>query len=171
MLKLMDHIQRGMPDFGLELREYHRFRHDLHVVDGVLCYRNRIMVQAALRTKVLVGIQAANQGVSGMAWKTDESVFWPGINPDIFRTRGSCMTCVRDAPSQQAGFPVSPPSPNYPFQMIVADYFSLHGHNFLMITDRFTGWNAIVSTPPGKFDGHNHEGFLRHLEHTGTHYH
>ena len=41
MLKLMDHIQRGMPDSGLELdkslREYQRFRHDLHVVDGVLC--------------------------------------------------------------------------------------------------------------------------------------
>ena len=37
--------------------------------------------------------------------------------------------------------------------MLVADYFSLHGHNFLVITDRFTGWNAIMSTPPGKFDG------------------
>ena len=37
--------------------------------------------------------------------------------------------------------------------MIVADYFSLHGHNFLVIVDRFTGWNAIVSTPQGKIDG------------------
>ena len=63
------------------------------------------------------------------------------------------MTCVREAPSQPAGFPVSPPSPDYPFQMLVADYFSLHCHNFLVITDRFTGWNAIVSTPPGKFNG------------------
>jgi hypothetical protein len=36
MLKLMDHIQRGMPDSGLELdktlREYDIFRHDLHMV-------------------------------------------------------------------------------------------------------------------------------------------
>ena len=60
------------------------------------------------------------------------------------------MTYIREAP---AGFPVSPPSPDYPFQMIVADYFSLHGHNFLAILDRFTVWNAIVSTPQGKFDG------------------
>ena len=46
-----------------------------------------------------------------------------------------------------------PPNPDYPFQMIVADYLPMHGHNFLMIADRFTGWNTIVSNPHGKFDG------------------
>jgi hypothetical protein len=143
MLRLMDHNQRGMPDSGPEmgkdLMEFHRFRHDLHMVDGVLCYRDRILVPAALQGQVLAGIHAAQQGVSGMAGSIDETVFWPGINPDIMRTRGSCMTCIREAPSQPAGFPVAPPSPNYLFQMLVADYFSLHSHNFLVIADRFTG--------------------------------
>ena len=95
MLKLMDHIQRGMPDSGLELdktlREYHRFCHDLHMVNGVLCYRDCIMLPAALRGKVLEGIHAAHQGVSGMAGRIAETVFWPEINPDIINTRGSCM--------------------------------------------------------------------------------
>jgi hypothetical protein len=54
----MDHIRHGMPDSGLELdkflREYHRFRHNLHVVDEVLCYRDWIMVPTALRTKVFM---------------------------------------------------------------------------------------------------------------------
>ena len=123
-----------MPDSGLELdkslRKYHRFRHKFHVVDGVLWYRVPIVVPV-------------NQGpdrnprrspwVLGMAGRIDETVFWPGIIPDIIKTRGGCMTCVREAPSQPAGFPVSTPSPDYPFQMIVADYFSLHGHNFLVI--------------------------------------
>ena len=45
------------------------------------------------------------------------------------------------------------PNTDYRFQMIVADYFFLHGHNFLAIADRFTGWNTIVSTPQGKIDG------------------
>ena len=80
-----------------------------------------------------------HQGVYGMAGRIYKTVFWPGINPDIIRTRGSCMTCIREAPSQPAGFPVAPPSPNYLFQMLVADYFSLHSHNFLVIADRFTG--------------------------------
>ena len=88
-----------------------------------------------------------------MAGRVNETVFWSGINSDIIKTRGGCMTCVREAPSQPAGFPVSLPSLDCPFQMIVADYFSLHGHNFLVIADIFMGWNAIVSTPQGKFDG------------------
>ena len=127
MLKLLDPIQLGMPDSWLELdrtlREYHRFCHDLHVVDGVLCYRDHIVVPAALRAKILKCIHAAHQGVSSMAGRIDEMVFWPGRNPDIIKTRGGCMTCVREAPSQTAGFPVYPPSPDYPFQMLVADYF------------------------------------------------
>ena len=65
----MGNIQRGIPDSGLEMdkdmREFHRFRHDLHVVDGVLCYRDRIVVPAALQGQVLSGIHAAHQGVSG----------------------------------------------------------------------------------------------------------
>ena len=133
--------------------EYHRFRHELHEVDGVLCYRDRIAVPTAIRTKVLIGIHAAHQGISGMTVRIDLTVFWPGINPDIIKTRGGCMTCVREAPSQPASFPMSPPSPNYPFQMIVSDYFSLHGHNFLVIANKCTRWNAIVSTLQGRFDG------------------
>ena len=57
-MKLIDRIRRGMPNSGLELdkslSEYHRFRHDIHEVDGVLCYRDRIVVPEALQTKVLI---------------------------------------------------------------------------------------------------------------------
>ena len=55
------------------LREFHRYRHDLHIVDGVLCYSNLIVVPAAAALQA--GIHAAHQGVSGMAKRIDESVF------------------------------------------------------------------------------------------------
>ena len=68
MLKILDHNRRGMPDSGQELdnsiREYHRFCHDLHEVDGVLCYRDRIVIPTALRTKVRIGVHAAHQRIS-----------------------------------------------------------------------------------------------------------
>ena len=157
MTRLIDTIQRGMPDTSYkldpDLREYHQHRHDLHVMDGVVCFRDRIVIPAALRPQVISGIHAAHQGVSGMTGRVQESVFWPTVSTDILRKRGGFTTCIREAPSQPAGFPTAPPSPKYPFQMIVADYFSIHGHNFLVIADRFTGWNTVIPTPPGKFDG------------------
>jgi len=37
--------------------------------------------------------------------------------------------------------------------MVVADYFAIQGNNFLVIADRFTGWQQVYPTPPWKFDG------------------
>ena len=45
--------------------------------------------------------------------------------------------------------------------MLVANYFYLHGHNFLVIADRFTGLSAMVATLPGKFGGQNQVTILR----------
>jgi hypothetical protein len=83
------------------------------------------------------------------------------VYTDIVRSRCGCMACIREAPSQPAVFPVAPPSPDYPFQMIVADYFSLHGNNFLVVADRFSGWQQVYLAPPGKFDGKHLIKFLR----------
>ena len=77
MLKLMDYIRCGMPDSGLKLdkslREYHRLHHDPHEVNGVLLYRDPIVVQEALQSKVLIGIHAAQQGVVWLEGLTRQS--------------------------------------------------------------------------------------------------
>ena len=152
LVKLIEEIKRGVPesryDLEKELRQFHKYRHNLHVVAGVICYKDRLIIPVVLREEVLAGIHAAHQGVTGMSGRIDESIFWPGINIDIIKTRGSCKTCVREAPSKTAGFPTAPPSLDYPFQMIVADYFSLQGHNFLIVADRFTGWQMVNPAPP-----------------------
>jgi hypothetical protein len=106
-------VYRGFPqrryDVYEDLKPYYQFRHDLHVVSGVVCYNDRVIIAAALRDQVLDAIPAAHQGVSGIVIRVEDAIFWPGITPDIMRTSGSCMACVRDAPSQPAGVPVAPP--------------------------------------------------------------
>ena len=59
---------------------------------------------------------------------------------------------MRNAPSQPAGPPVTPPSPSYPFEMIAIDYFHLDGWNYLVIGDRFSGWISIHRTGRGDYD-------------------
>ena len=53
MAKLVEQIYRGFPDSSRDLdpdlRTYHRFRHDLHVIDGVACYKDRIIIPESLR--------------------------------------------------------------------------------------------------------------------------
>ena len=156
MVKLMEVVMRGFPKSCYELEEdmkqFHKFRHDLHVAEGLVCYKDRAVIPAKLRQQVLETIHAAHQGVTGMLGRVEDTVFWPSITTDIIRTRGSCLTCVRDAPSQPAGSPVAPPVPSFPFQYVVGDYFSLAGTNYLVLGDRFSGWLSIYSAGRGEFD-------------------
>merc|ERR1712055_1204888 len=156
MVKLMEVVTRGFPQNSYELddavKPFHKFRHDLHVTDEVVCYKDRVVVPAKLREQLLGTIHAAHQGVTGMMGRVEDTVFWPNITNDILRTRGGCMTCARDAPSQPANTPVDPPTPSFPFQYVVADYFSLAGINYLVVGDRFSGWLSIYSAGRGEFD-------------------
>jgi hypothetical protein len=116
LVKLKEVVLRGFPqssyDVDEELKQFHKFKHDLHEAEEVVCYKDRIIIPAKLRPQVLETIHAAHQGVSGMISRVEDTVFWPGICTDIIKTRGGCLTCIRDTPSQPAGTPVTPPMPS-----------------------------------------------------------
>ena len=156
MVNLTDQIRRGFPDSGYDvnpaIREFHKYRHGLCVIDGVPCYKTRLVVPDKLRGQILAVLHSAHQGVSGMTARAEQSVFWPSITRDIVETRASCRECHRIAPSQPAAPPVSPPSPEYPFQLQVCDYFSLHGRNYLALADRYSGWLTVYRVGAGEYD-------------------
>merc|ERR1711942_90788 len=156
LVKLREEIQRGMADsmheIPTELKEFHRYRHGLMVMDGVVTYKQRLVVPVSLQKRVLETLHAAHQGVSGMINRAEQSIFWPSITTDITRTRAMCRTCVRNSPSQPAGKPVRPPSPSYPFQLVVADYCHMNGVNYLVIADRYSGWLSVLYVGKGEFD-------------------
>ena len=107
MVKLKEIVERGFPqssyDIDETIRLFHKFRHDLHVADGVVCYKDKLVVPTQMRQQMLEAIHAAHQGVSGMVSWVEDTVFWPNITNDILRTSGNCLTCARDTPSQPAG--------------------------------------------------------------------
>ena len=121
-------------------------------MDGVLCYKNRVVIPAELRQQVLQTLHSAHQGVTGMINRAEQAVFWPGIYQDIRKLHSMCIACMRNAPSQPAGPPVRPPSPEYPFQLQFGDYFSKAGRNYLVLGDRYSGWVSIYQTGTGEFD-------------------
>ena len=95
LVKLAEQIDRGFPesqyDLHEDLRVYHKIKENLHVVDGVVCYKGRLIIPVVLRQEVLDAIHAAHQGVSGMNNRVEQSVYWPGITVDLH----NCKTCIR----------------------------------------------------------------------------
>ncbi|CAC5355199.1 unnamed protein product [Mytilus coruscus] len=129
MVKLVEIIENGMPEFRhempTELREFFQFREDLYTVDGVVMYKDRIVVPPALRKNVFAILHSAHHGVTSMMSRAESSVFWPEINPDITTLRNECNQCNRMAPSRLSAQPTPPVYPIYPFQCVCADFFPL----------------------------------------------
>ena len=153
MLLLIDTIEEGFPEHRsttpVNIRDYHIHRDNLYTVDGVVVYRNRLVIPKALRATCLSALHAAHQGSSMMNAKTEDSIFWPGITAEIQEIRDTCNHCNRMAPSQPSMPPVQPSSPTYPFQSICADYFSHAGHQYLVVVDRYSGWPIVERATSG----------------------
>lgn len=114
MLLLLDTIENGFPDkrhlTPTAIRDFHHHKDHLYSIDGVIIYKDRIVIPRALRPSCLSALHAAHQGTSSMTSKAEASVFWPGITGDIHATRSDCSICNRMAPSQAALPPTPPPS-------------------------------------------------------------
>jgi hypothetical protein len=153
MEKLLSIIATGFPAFRHQLpgdlQEYYQFRDHLHTVDGVILYKERIVIPPSLRQHVLSTLHLAHQGVTSMTSRAESTVFWPGITPAIRALRESCNHCNIMAPSQPSAPPSATTPPSYPFQSLCADFFHYKGMNYLVIVNRYSNWPIIERARDG----------------------
>ena len=87
MCDLVDAIHNGFPDMPSampgETRMYHQYRDKLTEFDGVILYKDRIVIPPSLRSSVLRALHSAHQGISMMVSRAEGSFFWPDMTPAI----------------------------------------------------------------------------------------
>ena len=153
MTTLLTLVEDGFPDhrsvLPADLRPFYQHREFLTSFDGVILFKDRVVVPPSLRDRVLEALHSAHQGVTQMCSRAESSVFWPGMTPAIVEKRRLCSPCNRMAPSQPAAPPTPPVAPAYPFQCIAADYFHFQGHNFLVVVDRYSNWPIVEEAAAG----------------------
>lgn len=146
-------IEAGFPsnrsDMPEELREYFPLKNELSTEDGIIYYKDRVIIPPSLRDNILETIHSAHQGTNTMTSRASASVYWPGITPAIAAKRASCSHCNRNAPSNPSAPPEDPPIPKYPFQLICADFFHYTGHYYLVVVDRYSNWPVVDKAEGG----------------------
>ena len=64
LAQLAEDIHQGIPDSSIDMIpkvwQYHQFRHGLVVVDGVICYKDRVVIPEVLGTAVLGTLHSAH---------------------------------------------------------------------------------------------------------------
>ena len=132
-----------------QLQECHQFPENLSSIDGVITYKNRVLIPPSLRKDVLLALHSAHRGITSMISFAESSVFWPGITPVIHATHQQCNHCNRMAPSQPSA-PPTPPTPTVcPFQCVCADFFSCKGFTHLIYVDHCLNWPVIERSSDG----------------------
>ncbi len=113
LVALLSLIEDGIPDtpssLSPTLRPFHHIRQHLCSSDGVILFKDRIVVPTSLRQRCLSALHAAHQGTSAMTARAESSIFWPGITTAIQATRTNCSACKHptDSPhTSRVSFPV-----------------------------------------------------------------
>ena len=144
-------IREGFPierkhECSADVIAFWPYRNSLHLYDGVVLYKDRVVIPRSLQNNALESLHAAHQGCSSMNLTAESTVFWPNITRDIERTRQLCKWCNQNAPSQPKTPPVTPIIPTTPFEAVVADYFQFKGWDYLVIADRLSAWTECYHT-------------------------
>ena len=153
MQKLIGLIHYGFPVDGrslpANLRAFSSYSSSLYLLDGIIMLSDRIVIPKSLQAQVVSLLHAAHQSIDRMKSRAAESVFWPGIIGDITRTRWECLECNKMAKSNSQGPPHPPPEPEFPFQLLAADYFHFWGKNYVVVVDRYSNWPVVFSAENG----------------------
>ena len=153
-LDLLDLITNGFPQsrnkvHPTHLREFWSVHERLSCIEGVALMDTRVVIPRSLRKQILANLHTANQGISGMKARANQTVYWPGMDAQMRNFKDACSDCLANSPSQQAEPIVLTPSPDWPFQQICVDYFELQVYMYLSIVDRFSGWLNIYHMKQG----------------------
>ena len=147
MTKLILHINNGFPATqhltDHEVRPYFNVKEHLWIQKRMVMFKNRIVIPKSLRPSILKTLHAAHQGVEGMKSRAMKSIYWPGINESIQRTRTNCQACTKIAPSQPREPLCLIPPASYPFQQICMDAFEISSNQYLALVDRYSRWLVI----------------------------
>nr|XP_018914208.1 PREDICTED: uncharacterized protein K02A2.6-like [Bemisia tabaci] len=126
------------------LLPYFNVRDELAINDGVLFYKNRLIIPSKLQAtyvKLLHG--EAHLGISKVIERAKLICYWPKFVSDIENYVKSCAVCNKFQ-RKNVKEPLLPHQiPEIPFHKLGADIAQLQDKNYLILTDYFSKWLEI----------------------------
>ncbi|XP_060064760.1 uncharacterized protein K02A2.6-like [Ylistrum balloti] len=82
-------------------REYFASRGELSVSNGLLLYRDRVVVPEELRKEIMENLQEGHMGIEKCRERARTTVWWPGLTKYIKAKVDSCQFCQDHKPTQR----------------------------------------------------------------------
>ena len=130
-------------DMKNTMKNYFSARNELSVVNGMLMYRNRIVIPKGQRMEVLDKLHAGHQGITKSREFAGQCVWWPTINRDITEKVQNFQFCQESRPTQRRETLKPTALPHGPWQKIGADLCELNNKWFLVVMDYYSKYIEI----------------------------
>ena len=115
----------------------------LSVDDNLVLRGNQIIVPFSAVKDVLKILHASHQGIEKTKRRARQTVYWPGYTSDIKNMVEACQECAYYKPSHVQEPMIQEDNPTRPFEIVSADLFSFGGHEYLIYTDRLSGFPFV----------------------------
>ena len=129
------------------LLPYYQIRSELSIADGLLVYRDRIVIPATMRTEMLTRLHESHQHISKTRERANEAIWWPHISTDIKTLVENCDVCLqhRTAQPEQPLRPIA--LPDRPWAMLGTDLLEFKKQNYLVVVDYYSRWIEVKHLP------------------------
>jgi hypothetical protein len=115
----------------------------LSVIDGLLTFRNPLVVPKGQRSEILARLHESRQGFSKCYDNATRCVWWPGIRRELKTLCETCEKCLADRPAQRSK-PLKPTElPSHPWEKMGADLWFHNDENYLVLVDYYSRWLEI----------------------------
>ena len=104
---------------------------------------NSVVVPKSLQKETLGKLHSGHQGMVRCRLRAKSSVWWPGLNKQLTDFVHNCPECARmTRPKKEPLLPT--PLPDYPWQRIATDLFTLSGNDYLVVVDYFSRYLGVI---------------------------
>lgn len=117
---------------------YSHKKKELSLDDGLLYYRDRLVIPKTLRNNVIRMLHKNHEGIVRMKMVGRSSIWWHNFDKGIEEFVKSCHVCqiTRNVPKEVVTS--SWPAATYPFHRVHLDLFQLLNKHFLILVDAFS---------------------------------
>ncbi|XP_060078807.1 uncharacterized protein K02A2.6-like [Ylistrum balloti] len=146
--KALVYTKYGWPEketcVDVPAREYFASRGELSVSNGLLLYRDQVVVPEELRTEIMENLHEGHMGIEKCRERARTTVWWPGLTKYILAKVDSCQFCQDHKPTQRKEPLKVTELPLRPWQKVSADLFDHKGKNYLIVTDYYSRYIEIA---------------------------